>query len=128
MKRFTVISAFLALVVTGCATVPNTVVQGPCLPPGIAADVFQWAVIETGTLGNLSVEGGGSMRIVYVLYERGDRRVAIGWVGGRIFLVDPEPSSPAPPWFNEALISRDRTMRTAPTRACQWKRSTGTQA
>jgi len=90
--------------------------------------VFQWAVVETGTLGNLPVEGGGNLRIAYVLYERGDRRVAIGWVGGKIFLVDPEPNSPAPPWFNEALLSTGRTMRTTPTRACQWRRPGGTQA
>jgi hypothetical protein len=127
MKRFTLISACLAFIATGCVTVPRTA-QGPCLPPGIAVDVFQWAVVETGTLGNMPVEGGGSLRIMYVLYERGDRRVAIGWVGGRIFLVDPEPSSPAPPWFNEALVNGGRTMRTGPTPTCQWRRATGTQA
>ncbi len=127
MRRLTTIGACLGLVLTECATMPTTA-QGPCLPPGIATDVFQWAAVETGTLGNLPVEGGGSLRIAYVLYERGDRRVAIGWVGGKMFLVDPEPNSPAPPWFNEALLSTSRTMRTTPARACQWRRSGGTQA
>ncbi len=127
MRRFTIIGACLSFLATGCATMPTTA-QGPCLPPGIASDVFQWAVVETGTLGNLPVEGGGSLRIAYVLYERGDRRVAIGWVGGKIFLVDPEPNSPTPPWVNAALVSPGRTMRTAPTRACQWRRASDTQA
>ncbi len=127
MKRFALVSAFLAFVATGCASLPHAA-QSPCLPPGIAADVFQWAVIETGTLGTIPVEGGGSLRLVYVLYERGERRVAIGWVAGRILFVDPEPSSPAPPWYNEALISEARAMRTAPTPGCQWRRQTGTQA
>ncbi len=127
MKGLTVVGACLVFIATGCATLPSTA-QGPCLPPGITADVFQWAVVETGTLGTLPVEGGGSLRIAYVLYERGDRRVAIGWVGGKIFLVDPEPNSPAPPWFNEALISTSRTMRTTPTPGCQWKRSRDSQA
>jgi len=127
MKRFALVSAFLTFVATGCASLPHTA-QGPCLPPGIAVDVFQWAVVETGTLGTLPVEGGGSLRLVYVLYERGERRVAIGWVAGRILFVDPEPSTPAPPWYNEALISEGHAMRTAPTPGCQWRRQTGTQA
>ena len=127
MKRFMVVGAVLVFVATGCATVPRTI-QGPCLPPGIAADVFLWPVVETGALGILPVEGGGTARIVYVLYERADRRVAIGWVGGRILIVDPEPNSTAPPWFNDALIAGGRAIRTAPAWACQWKRPTDTQA
>jgi hypothetical protein len=127
MKRFTLISACFVFLATGCATA-SRMAQSPCLPPGMAADVFQWAVVETGTLGNLPVEGGGSVRLDYVLYERGNRRVAIGWVRGRIFLVDPEPYSPAPPWFNEALVNPGRAVRTAPTGACHWRRSSDTQA
>jgi hypothetical protein len=127
MKRFTVVGAVLVFIAAGCATVPRTT-QGPCLPPGIAADVFLWPVVETGALGILPVEGGGTARIVYVLYERADRRVAIGWVGGRILIVDPEPNSTAPPWFNGALITGGREIRTTPAWACQWRRSTDTQA
>lgn len=127
MKRFTVVGAVLVFIAAGCATVPRTA-QGPCLPPGIAADVFLWPVVETGALGILPVEGGGTARIVYVLYERADRRVAIGWVGGRILIVDPEPNSTAPPWFNDALIIGGREIRTTPASACQWRRSTDTQA
>ena len=81
MKRFMVMGAVLVFIATGCATVPRTT-QGPCLPPGIAADVFLWPVVETGALGILPVEGGGTARIVYVLYERADRRVA-DWLGRR---------------------------------------------
>jgi hypothetical protein len=127
MKRYTVVGAVLVFVATGCATVPRTT-QGPCLPPGIATDVFLWPVVETGALGFLPVEGGGTARIVYVLYERADRRVAIGWVGGRILIVDPEPSATAPPWFNDALIVGGREIRTTPASACRWKRATDTQA
>ncbi len=127
MKSFTVVGACLVFMATGCATVPKTA-QGPCLPPGIAADVFQWPVVETGTLGVLPGEGGGSMRIVYVLYERANRRVAIGWVGGRIFIVDPEPNSAAPPWFNSALVAGGRAIPPGAALACQWRRQTDTQA
>ena len=127
MKRFTMVGACLVFIATGCATVPRTT-QGPCLPPGIAADVFLWPVVETGALGILPVEGGGTARIVYVLYERADRRVAIGWVGGRIMIVDPEPNSTAPPWVNDALIVGGRAIRTTPASACQWRRPTDTQA
>ena len=46
----------MLVVAARCATAPPTA-QGPCLPPGIAGDVFLWPVVESGTLGIIPVPG-----------------------------------------------------------------------
>ncbi len=125
VRRLVIVVAGLLFVV-GCATGPRTT-RSPCLPPGIATDVFLWPVVATGTAGLVAVEGGGTRRIVYVLYERAERRVAVGWVSGQILFVDPEPDSAAPPWFNEGLLTGG-AIRATPAAVCQWRRQTGTEA
>ena len=129
MRRFMVAAAALLMVgiVAGCATVPRTA-QGPCLPPGIVADVFLWPVVASGSVGVLPLEGGGTVAMRYVVYERVDRRIAIGWAGSQIFMVDPEPDSSQAPWFNDAIITANREIRTAPPGRCQWSRTAHTQA
>jgi hypothetical protein len=122
-----VVVTLLSSITAGCATLPRSAPR-PCLPPGISADVFLWPVVETGTVGFLPVEGGGIRQIVYVVYQRANRRVAVGWAGGQILIVDPEPDSNAAPWFNEALITGNREIRTAPAEQCTWSRPTDTQA
>ena len=117
----------MVFVVAGCATVPRTG-QTPCLPPGVAADVFLWPVVGSGTVGRLRLEGGGTVPMTYVVYERVDRRIAIGWAGSQIFMVDPEPDSPRSPWFNDAIITANREIRPAPAGRCQWSRTADAQA
>jgi hypothetical protein len=117
----------MAFITAGCASAPR-IVQSPCLPPGIATDVFFWPVVASGTIGILPRERGGTVSMNYVIYERVDRRIAIGWVGTQIFMVDPEPESPRPPWFNAAIITADRELRAAPREACRWSRAGHPQA
>ncbi len=128
MRPLSVAAAFLMVfVLAGCATVPGTA-QGPCLPPGIAADVFLWPVVGSGTVGFLPLEGGGTVAMNYVVYERVDRRIAIGWAASQIFMVDPEPDSPRAPWFNNAIITANRQIRAAPAGHCRWSRTADTHA
>jgi hypothetical protein len=128
MRQFTRPAAlFMLFIVAGCATVPPTA-QGPCLPPGIASDVFLWPVVSSGTVGILPLEGGGTVAMNYVVYEHVDRRITIGWAGSQIFMVDPEPDSSRAPWFNDAIITARREIRTAPAGHCQWRRPTEAQA
>ncbi len=125
--RSALVGLLTALALAGCATAADParalhVAQAPCLPPGIPADVFLWPVVDSGTLGRLPLEEGGTVPMVYLLYQRGEHSVVVGWVGGRILLVDPEPESSRAPWFNGALINATRQIRTAPAETCQWRR------
>jgi hypothetical protein len=130
MRHCLVMTAALLMVfiMAGCATVVPRTAQAPCLPPGIGADVFLWPVVGSGTVGFLRLEGGGTVAMNYVVYERVDRRVAIGWAGSQIFMVDPEPDSARAPWFNDAIITAHREIRPAPPGRCQWSRAADTQA
>ncbi|MGH7324422.1 MAG: hypothetical protein ACREJ9_07225 [Candidatus Rokuibacteriota bacterium] len=113
-----------AAVVGKPAPAPSPLLNGhaPCLPPGVATDFFTWPVRSFQPIviprDDDTVTSGA-----WVLYGKGDSRVAAVWGGEMLIAVDPNPATNAPIWVDRGLLDDDnRALRSETLSPCQWRR------
>ena len=59
----------------------------------------------------------------WVLYGKGDSRVAAVWGDEELIAVDPSPASAAPIWVDRGRLDAERqALRRDNGRPCQWRR------
>jgi hypothetical protein len=111
-----------SVVVEQPAAPPARVNSGsPCLPPGVAADFFTWPVRSFKALA-IPRDDETVIPGAWVLYGKGDSRVAAVWGGEELIAIDPSPTTDAPMWVDRGLIDAEtRALRSETGNPCQWR-------
>lgn len=119
--------AMVIVIFAGCST-PLAAPRAVCLPPAVPADVLTWPVVHVATMP-IPVEGMQVGALAVVVYARGPRQVALGWVGGRPVWADPhnEDDRSLVYFVNGGELDANGHVLAVPSGRCEWRRAKGTQ-
>lgn len=116
--------ALVLMLATAAAAAPTPAPDPvfPCWPTGVPTDIQTWPVVRAVPLELAGEEG--PVEVAGVVYQRGPRKILLGWREGRLVLADLEPDNRTAPFLvNDREFSPPpaNELKTGPAGPCRWR-------